>query len=551
MTLTTIKKAGLDEIALDHVFTIGASGNNHYTFQGEGLNGTVNDPTLYLARGKTYRFENGSGGHPIRIQSTSGASGTAYNTGVTNNASAGTVIVEVQHDAPDVLYYQCTSHANMNGVLYITGALADDGVTTAKLADDAVTNAKVAPDAIGNVEIANNAVTNLKIGSNSISTVKIQDDAVTEDKLANSINAAIAANTAKTSNATHTGEVTGSTSLTIANDAVTNGKIVDGAVTTTKIADDAVTSAKIADGTIVNADISSGAAIQGGKIAEMISGNTNNRVITATGSTNSFQAESGLIYDGSTGRLGINASSGADARLSVVDDSSTGGFNVKHSNLSAGIAIGYNTISAVGTNTNNGLNISTKGTSSALNCQIGGNHVFGATSDSRDFRIFKNANGWSTLQMDADGGITGPLRRHVRRMNNGQNSVATINIFRLRRYNWGSGFFEVRMYATYYSGSYLRRFRINGHGAHGNHYSVATMDDDFTNGGGADWGVGCQVTSGGNSAPGDNTVYYTDVQITIPNYWYGLCELVMSGGYQTDNADDGGSMATNSYTLWS
>ena len=195
MTLTQVQKAGLDEIALDHVFTIGASGTDHYTFQGEGLNGTVNDPTLYLTRGKTYRFENGTGAHPIRIQSTSGASGTAYNTGVTNNAGSGTVIVEVQHDAPDVLYYQCTSHANMNGVLYITGALADGGVTTAKLADDAVTDAK----------------------------------------LANSINTAIAANTAKNTNATHTGDVTGSGSLTIADNAVTTAKINDEAVTLAKL----------------------------------------------------------------------------------------------------------------------------------------------------------------------------------------------------------------------------------------------------------------------------------------------------------------------------
>ena len=188
MSLTQINKAGLDEIALDHVFTIGASGTSAYTFQGEGLNGTVNNPTLYLTRGKTYRFENGTGAHPLRIQSVSGSTGTAYNTGVTNNNTTGTVIVEVQHDAPDVLYYQCTAHPAMNGILYITGALADGGVTTAKIADDAVDN----------------------------------------DKLANSVVAAIAANTAKTSNATHTGDVTGSTSLTIADEAVTLAKLEHG-----------------------------------------------------------------------------------------------------------------------------------------------------------------------------------------------------------------------------------------------------------------------------------------------------------------------------------
>ena len=193
MTLTTIKKAGLDELALDHVFTIGASGSSAYTFQGEGLNGTVNNPTLYLTRGKTYRFENGSGGHPIRIQSTSGASGTAYNTGVTNNAGSGTVIVEVQHDAPDVLYYQCTSHAAMNGILYITGALADGGVTTAKIADDAVTEAKIVSGAVTQGKLANNSVTNNKIAvdaidnshlsSNSVNTAEIYDEAITLAKL--------------------------------------------------------------------------------------------------------------------------------------------------------------------------------------------------------------------------------------------------------------------------------------------------------------------------------------------------------------------------------
>ena len=47
------------------------------------------------------------------------------------------------------------------------------------------------------------------------------NDAVTTDKLANSINSAITANTAKTTNANHTGDVTGSGQLTIGNDKVT------------------------------------------------------------------------------------------------------------------------------------------------------------------------------------------------------------------------------------------------------------------------------------------------------------------------------------------
>ena len=324
MTLTQINKAGLDEIALDHVFTIGASGSSAYTFQGEGLNGTVNNPTLYLTRGKTYRFENGSGGHPIRIQSTSGASGTAYNTGVTNNAGSGTVIVEVQHDAPDVLYYQCTSHAAMNGILYITGALSDGGVTTAKLAADAVTGAKIADDTInsehyvaGSIDaahlatnsvsnakivdlditgskiqtnavdsriLANDAVANANVAANAINTAEITDDAITQAKIAaNAVDTTelavgavthdqLADNTVDAdhlqSNAVTTAKIAdGAVSAAKLGGGITENLIANDAVTNSKIAANAVTSAEIASGTIVNAQISGSAAIAGTKIA--------------------------------------------------------------------------------------------------------------------------------------------------------------------------------------------------------------------------------------------------------------------------------------------
>ena len=100
---------------------LGNDGTNHYTFTGPGLNGTVNDPALTLVRGQKYIFHNRSSGHPFRIQSTpNGSAGVAY-TGVTNqDGSAPTdIIFDVPHDAPNTLFYQCTAHPNMGGVLHI------------------------------------------------------------------------------------------------------------------------------------------------------------------------------------------------------------------------------------------------------------------------------------------------------------------------------------------------------------------------------------------------------------------------------------------------
>jgi len=65
-------------------------------------------------------------------------------------------------------------------------------------------------------------------------------------------------------------------------------------------ADNSVTSAKIVDGAIVNADINASAAIAGSKIADFVSNNANNRVLTATGTANSFNGETNLTFSGSS-----------------------------------------------------------------------------------------------------------------------------------------------------------------------------------------------------------------------------------------------------------
>ena len=105
------------------------------------------------------------------------------------------------------------------------------------------------------------------IASNAVTTAKINNDAVTTDKLANSINTAIDANTAKVTNATHTGDVTGATSLTIAAGAVTTAKLAADAVDGTKLADDSVDSEHYVDGSIDTAHLAAD-AVDGTKIAD-------------------------------------------------------------------------------------------------------------------------------------------------------------------------------------------------------------------------------------------------------------------------------------------
>ena len=112
--------AGTPEIT----WTLTANAQSDYIFSGNGFPTPQNDPTLYLIRGQTYKFDiNAAGSHPTRIQSTGAQAGggTAYNDGVTNqDANNGQVLTfVVPMDAPDTLYYQCTAHTGMFGTITI------------------------------------------------------------------------------------------------------------------------------------------------------------------------------------------------------------------------------------------------------------------------------------------------------------------------------------------------------------------------------------------------------------------------------------------------
>ena len=101
-------------------FTVTAADSSNYTIDGMGLN-SATDPSIYLHKGHTYYFDKQTSGHPFRVSTSNG--GSAYQDADGNSieiTGQGVLKFEVPQNAPDKLYYYCTSHAAMNGVIYTT-----------------------------------------------------------------------------------------------------------------------------------------------------------------------------------------------------------------------------------------------------------------------------------------------------------------------------------------------------------------------------------------------------------------------------------------------
>lgn len=114
-------------------WTLTANGTTSYLFAGPGFSAPTPNPAITLMRGQTYVFDNVSGSHPFQIKTESGANGVAYDTGVTNNNTIGTVTFVVPMDAPDTLAYECSVHATMAGNIEVLSPAGDSGLADAPL----------------------------------------------------------------------------------------------------------------------------------------------------------------------------------------------------------------------------------------------------------------------------------------------------------------------------------------------------------------------------------------------------------------------------------
>jgi len=143
-----------DDIQVAYTITNQTS-YSYYRFQGNGVDSSANNPTLYMYRDTKYRFiHNGGNAHPIALFTNSNGTGK-YEDGVTYSNTSQKYTTQgnnldftPQHDAPDVLYYRCVNHGGMQGTINIvpfSGGSSRGNVTG--------TTGSLAQNEIGNITI--------------------------------------------------------------------------------------------------------------------------------------------------------------------------------------------------------------------------------------------------------------------------------------------------------------------------------------------------------------------------------------------------------------
>jgi len=102
-------------------FTVTNQNSDAWVFTPDGSSA---NPIIKLFRGATYKFEVNAPGHPfyIKLAKTTGAL-DQYEEGITNNGTEnGAVVFTIPKGAPDILYYTCGVHQEMQGIFEIKNA---------------------------------------------------------------------------------------------------------------------------------------------------------------------------------------------------------------------------------------------------------------------------------------------------------------------------------------------------------------------------------------------------------------------------------------------
>ena len=157
----------------------------------------------------------------------------------------------------------------------VSGMIAQNSILTRHIDDNQVTTDQIAANTIATANIADNAIDGTKIASNSILTRHIDDDQVTGAQLADALTVVTSVTTPLVDAAIVDGE----------NFKVNGGQGSDGQVLTST-------------GSGVAWEAAAGTTINN---------NANNRLITGSGTANTLEGESGLIFDGTNLLLGATS----------------------------------------------------------------------------------------------------------------------------------------------------------------------------------------------------------------------------------------------------
>ena len=122
-----------------------------------------------------YRFDQAdasNSSHPLRFYLDAGKT-TAYTTNVTTNGTAGSAgaytQIAVDEYTPNILYYQCSSHANMgNHLKIISSKFNSNGITFKMPTSDGTSGQAMVTDASGNLSFASISETKPTISSTSL-----------------------------------------------------------------------------------------------------------------------------------------------------------------------------------------------------------------------------------------------------------------------------------------------------------------------------------------------------------------------------------------------